>query len=74
MNSVDEKDHFEVIHPSQMPIGKDAFAGSPNVRIRVASKVYSEFLNDEKWSQYANLIEPYDFEMADYKEGGALYR
>lgn len=73
MNSVDEKDHFEVIHPSQMPIGKDAFAGSPNVRIRVASKVYSEFLNDEKWSQYANLIEPYDFEMADYKEGGALY-
>ena len=73
MNSVDEKDHFEVIHPSQMPIGKDVFAGSPNVRIRVASKVYSEFLNDEKWSQYANLIEPYDFEMADYKEGGALY-
>ena len=73
MNSVDEKDHFEVIHPSQMPVGKDAFAGSPNVRIRVASKVYSEFLNDEKWSQYANLIEPYDFEMADYKEGGAVY-
>ena len=73
MNSVDEKDHFEVIHPSQMPIGKDAFAGSPNVRIRVAKKVYSEFLNDEKWSQYANLIEPYDFEMADYKEGGAVY-
>lgn len=73
MNSVDEKDHFEVIHPWQMPIGKDAFAGSPKVRIRVASKVYSEFLKDEKWSQYANLIEPYDFEMADYKEGGAVY-
>ena len=73
MNSVDEKDHFEVIHPSQMPIGKDVFAGSPDVRIRVASKVYSEFLNDEKWSQYANLIEPYDFEIAEYKEGGALY-
>lgn len=73
MNSVDEKDHFEVIHPSQMPIGKDVFAGSPKVRIRVASSAYTEFLNDEKWSQYANLIEPYDFEMADYKEGGAIY-
>lgn len=73
MNSVDEKDHFEVIHPWQMPIGKDVFAGSPNVRIRVARSVYEEFTNDTNWSKYANLIEPYDFEMADYKEGGAVY-
>lgn len=73
MNSVDEKDHFEVIHPSQMPIGKDVFAGSPNVRIRVARSVYEEFTNDTNWSKYANLIEPYDFEMADFKEGGAVY-
>lgn len=73
MNTVDEKDHFEVIHPSHMPIGKDVFAGSPNVRIRVARSVYEEFTNDTNWSKYANLIEPYDFEMADYKEGGAVY-
>ncbi|MGN0281549.1 MAG: leucine-rich repeat protein, partial [Prevotella sp.] len=73
MNSVDETDHYEVIHPSQMPIGNNVFDGSPNVVIRIPTSVYSEFVNDAQWSQYKQLFQPYDFNMADYKEGGAVY-
>ena len=73
MNSVDGSDHYETIHPSQLPIGKGVFDDCPNLKIRIPASVMSEFIADKGWSQYKDKFEPYDFAMNDQEYDGVKY-
>ena len=68
-------DHVENIHPSQMPIGKNVFAGSTKVKIYIPHNVISEFQNDNTygWAQYKDLFMEGEFGSTDWTEQGVIY-
>ena len=68
-------DHAEYLTPSQLPIGKDVFAGSPNVRIYVPRDLIDEFKGDTKygWAAYKDLIYEGSFGNGDWTEDGVIY-
>ena len=68
-------DHAESLRPENMPIGKDVFAGSTNVKIYVPRDLVTTFQNDTTygWSQYKDLISEGDFGNSDWTEDGVVY-
>lgn len=66
-------DHYEAIHPSQMPIGKGVFDGCKNVQIRVPKALLSEFQEDSLWKNYKDLLKAEDFNWTDFTENGVKY-
>ena len=69
------KDHVEVLHPSQMPIGRGVFADCPNVKIYVDPSVLLEFRNDTTygWAAYKDLIAASTSAWDEYEEDGVKY-
>ncbi len=70
-----DKDHVEFIHPSQMPLGKDVFANSPNLQIWVPRDLLDEFKNDKEygWGAYKDIIHAADFGYNDFLVKGVRY-
>ncbi len=66
-------DHYEAIHPSQMPIGKGVFDGCKNVQIRVPRALLAEFQEDSLWKNYKDLLKAEDFNWTNFTENGVKY-
>ncbi len=73
--SDDEKYHVEFLYPHNLPIGKNVFAGSDQVKVKVPRDLVDAFKNDTTygWSQYKDIIEAGDFGATDYTERGVIY-
>ena len=75
LSSNDEYDHYDPIHPSQMPIGKGVFAGSEKVKIYLPKAMIAEFRADTVygWAQYRDLFEAAEFDYAEFTDDGVKY-
>ncbi len=65
--------HYSVIHPKQMPIGKGAFDGCTNLKIRIPEAVYEEFVADDDWNVYRDKFEKTSFDFNKFTEAGVTY-
>ena len=69
------KDHVEMLHPKDMPLGEGVFDGCPNLKIYVDPALLSEFRNDAAygWYKYRDIIYASDNAWDEYTEDGVKY-
>ncbi len=70
-----DKEHVEILHPKDMPLGKGVFAGCNNLKIYVDPSVLSEFVNDTVygWGEYKDIIATTLSAWDQYTEAGVKY-
>ena len=49
---------FESFEPSQITPGKDVFAGSPKVKLKMHYDMLGKYITDPSWSKYSELFSP----------------
>ncbi len=69
------KDHVEMLHPKDMPLGEGVFDGCPNLKIYVDPALVTEFRNDAAygWNKYKDIIYASDNAWDEYTEDGVKY-
>ena len=73
--SDEDKDHVELLHPKDLPLGKGVFDNCPNLKIIVDNTLLSEFRNDTiyGWGVYKNNIIGTDYAWNSFEEDGVYY-
>ena len=63
----DGTNHYEMLYPSDIYVGKNVFDGChPDFRIVVSPQLYQMYITDECWGQYANKIVASDYMPTKY--------
>ena len=57
-NYEDKKSKFVSFDPAQITLGKDVFAGSPKVKLKMHYDMLGKYIADPSWSKYTELFSP----------------
>lgn len=57
-NYEDKKSKFVSFDPAQVTLGKDVFAGSPKVKLKMHYDMLGKYIADPSWSNYSELFSP----------------
>lgn len=57
-NYEENKSKFVSFDPAQVTLGKDVFAGSPKVKLKMHYDMLGKYIADPSWSKYSELFSP----------------
>ena len=57
-NYEDKKSKFVSFDPAQVTLGKDVFAGSPKVKLKMHYDMLGKYIADPSWNKYMELFSP----------------